>query len=356
MFIEMQLLIFLLVTCYFSLSALGRRPHYCTGNEHIQGKWQMNLTKEMEKSYLCCGWDQGDFYDAKYCGPSLNPRAINTTNFKGSNMYFGQPGGHACVCDAREGVFDVHQREKYYWHPANCTLPRWNAKKFCDLLSQRKILMIGDSTNRQTSSALISMISAGKGNCSDHIFSARSDNLVSQANGSKNLSHIIRTYGILPDIVVLSAGAHIRSLADYQKNWIAIQSQINLVHARYPQMKFLWKTQNPGHVDCQMESKPINQYAMNTEKKDVYHWGLHPEFDRISIERVQNISSFYRKQQQQQQNITNIPLIQVVDMYPLYLRPDAHPHYIKDCLHYCQPGPLNLFSILLMNMLMTRQI
>jgi hypothetical protein len=39
-----------------------------------------------------------------------------------------------------------------------------------------------------------------------------------------------------------------------------------------------------------------------------------------------------------------------VDLAPLYLRPDAHPGG-NDCLHMCVPGPLDLFSILLLAML-----
>lgn len=348
--------LFLLIVGYFSVSIHAKR-HYCMNNEHIQGRWVLNMTKIQEKSFICCGWDNGDFLDPNICGSSLHPRAVNTTNLKGSNMYYAQPGGHACVCDTREGVFDVNKREKYYWHPANCTLPRWNAKRFCSLLQNRKILMIGDSTNRQTSSTLMAMVTAGNGSCAEQIFSSRSDNLVSLANGSKDLLGLIKAHDIPPDIVVISAGAHFRSIIDYENNWLGIRQQLERIHETYPNLKIIWKTQNPGHVECAVDTSPISTYEKRNEKKDIYSWNLHPEFDRISAFHIHNISNFYStKMNQTNIQSSHTPFIQVMDLFPLYLRPDAHPHYVRDCLHYCLPGPLNLFSILFLNLLITGSV
>jgi hypothetical protein len=48
---------------------------------------------------------------------------------------------------------------------------------------------------------------------------------------------------------------------------------------------------------------------------------------------------------------------QLLSMEPLYLRPDAHVYGSKhDCMHYCQPGPLDLFSVLLLQMMVTGEV
>ena len=50
----------------------------------------------------------------------------------------------------------------------------------------------------------------------------------------------------------------------------------------------------------------------------------------------------------------------VMDMSPLYGRPDAHPadidKHARDCLHYCLPGPVDVDGNILMQMLFNNEI
>eukprot|EP01040_Poterioochromonas_malhamensis_P001732 gene1732-1838_t len=347
----------LLILSYFQyLPIFMAKSYYCKGNEYVDGRWVFNQSTAMTKSFICCGWDTGDYLDPVVCGPSTAPKAVNTTNVRGNNKYLAQGGGHSCVCDTREGTHSVQQRERYYWHPRNCTLPRWSAERFCRLLGERRLLFIGDSTNRQTSTTLMSMIVAGGGNCSDHIYSSRSDNLVSKANGSKSLRQIVQEYSttFVPDVVIMSAGAHVKSIPDYEKNWQAVYDQIVVLHSEFPQIRFLWKTQNPGHVLCQRDSKPSQRHEKRHEKRDVYHWNIHRDYDLMSYDYVQNLTRSFAQRESEAPQAKAV--IDVMDMYPLYLRPDAHPNYINDCLHYCLPGPLNIIGVLLLNKLITREI
>ena len=80
---------------------------------------------------------------------------------------------------------------------------------------------------------------------------------------------------------------------------------------------------------------------------DPFHWNLFPEFDSISKHHCA---------------LLRIP---VLDMAPLYLRPDAHPSMNKvlmhkltdyDCLHYCLPGPLDIFAQILLTMLLNQEV
>ena len=67
---------------------------------------------------------------------------------------------------------------------------------------------------------------------------------------------------------------------------------------------------------------------------DIYSWNMQPAFDNFARKRAR---------------VMSMPMI---EMTPLYLRPDMH----SDCLHACLPGPLDLFAILLQNMLHTKEL
>jgi hypothetical protein len=134
--------------------------------------------------------------------------------------------------------------------------------------------------------------------------------------------------------VVISAGAHFHDVPNYARAWDALIPQIVATRQQFPHVKFTWRTIVPGHVDCKNETGPIESYLPPSRGHDYYQWGLHPVFDNYSRRRAK------------ENNMT------MVEMGPLYLRPDAH----SDCLHMCLPGPLDLFPILLLGMLYTGEL
>ena len=95
-------------------------------------------------------------------------------------------------------------------------------------------------------------------------------------------------------------------------------------------ISFVWKTQNPGHVNCEDFSAPTRTtgYPIPLDK-DKYRWNAFTQFDDYARG---NIGRYGYK---------------ILDMSPLYYRPDAHPSSADDCLHFCLPGPvlLDLYSI-----------
>ncbi len=98
-------------------------------------------------------------------------------------------------------------------------------------------------------------------------------------------------------------------------------------------VSIFFRTMNPGHHSCDEHVEPfknVNDFRLVPNDEDKYHWNLHIEFDQLA--------QFYK-------SILNIS---VINMKPLYLRPDAHPGR-GDCLHFCTPGPLDLFPRLLQN-------
>jgi len=102
-------------------------------------------------------------------------------------------------------------------------------------------------------------------------------------------------------------------------------------------MQMVWKTQSPGHVNCFGSDRPTTFHGSEEwSEEDKYNWYLFPAFDKLSIEQSQLLN------------------IRILDMSPLYSRIDAHA--MRDCLHFCVPGPLDLFSVLLLNMLISADI
>lgn len=71
-------------------------------------------------------------------------------------------------------------------------------------------------------------------------------------------------------------------------------------------------------------------------RRDSYGWYNFPHFDTYSA------------------NISKHLGVKLIDLSPLYLRIDGHPGH--DCLHYCMPGPLDLFGTLVYQMLDTGEL
>jgi hypothetical protein len=199
----------------------------------------------------------------------------------------------------------------------------------------------------------MSMITAGNGTCAPNVFFARSDHVVFGFKGHNYYSSIVDKHE--PDISIISAGPHIDDAGDVDH----IITQVDQHHkTRQKQNKkvptTIWKTQNPGHPGCQKTTIPIDfgrdmkittelikRSILNTTciGRDKFGWCSFIEFDRFVKVRCPQVG------------------FKILDMAPLYLRMDAHVIGKKDdCLHYCQPGPLNLFSILFLQMLANNEV
>eukprot|EP01038_Epipyxis_sp_PR26KG_P006861 gene6861-9396_t len=328
----------------------------CKKQEHVEGNWirhhiDPSTTQSIQKkSFYCCDSRTPQLNDKSVC---LDEGVqIKKLFYRGNLKYSTSTSAHSCVCDFNEGIFDVHEREEYYWKPTKCDLRLWDAHLFCETLGSRSILLIGDSTMEQSASTLMSMIAVANDTCGTQIMFARCDTLIIDGYEGNQESFDKTILKHQPDIVILTMGAWCHSLEQFQNGMTEIEKKIKELHhnealAKHP--KFIWKTQNPGHRQCMNFHNPITngeeEMLELSTRPTTYEWHLHPTFDKIAIEYFER-SGFH-----------------VINMSPLYLRPDGHPgKYTSewfangDCLHYCLPGPLDLFSVLLLQLLYTNEI
>lgn len=77
--------------------------------------------------------------------------------------------------------------------------------------------------------------------------------------------------------------------------------------------KFIWKTINPGHMNCAPELVPIaiSALAKQISIDNPYKWNLHKKYDEVSV------------------NVSRALGMNVIDMSPLYLRPDGYVIMMK---------------------------
>lgn len=294
-------------------------------------------------------------------------------------------GSHAISHDKQDYMFHNGSKHKVFewsggcscggncsandweWQPRNCWLPAWNATHFCDLLGDRLVYLAGDSTMHQSAVSLMEMIREGNPakDCSAQIFYGLSFYLIFQGHADfkwhnwfmkrRDCGKFVRQedceqwpHGVVPDIAVLTAGAHQADLGDMMSIWQGINEDFRTFRENFfwHNFTFIWKTQNPGHISCNnfFEPETNDIYPLGPTTEDKYHYYLFKDFDAYS------------------RNESHKNNIRLMDMAPLYLRPDSHlasagrPSEKHDCLHYCIPGALNLFSILFQNMLMNGEI
>jgi hypothetical protein len=307
----------------------------CTGNRHISGMWVKKNNETARKTFFCCDPNH-DFNPPKeeqMCG---NTSIGESITFQGSLSHMGQITGSGCSCDRNaENRSQINIVDSYDWAPSYCKLLEWNATQFCELLNNRTLLLVGDSTMHQSAGTLISMITYGGGKCAPNVVFGRSNDLWKWPKYSNNLYDWVEMIKPEPDLILFSAGAHIHSYTGYIEVWRHLREQVQRIR-QLTNATLIWKTQYPGHLNCHEHKEPITHFKLGEPAKDRFQWNLLPLFDQMAIQYSQELD------------------IKILDMSPLYLRPDAHPY--GDCLHFCTPGPIDLFSQMLLNMMFTKEL
>ena len=217
----------------------------------------------------CCSWDF----------PASNPAWCedrpSVAVMKGEELQRGRPdrgsasGGFACTCS--RSALGQAPRE-LLWEPTGCLLgQKWNASRFCELLSGRKLMFIGDSTMQQTFASVASAVTwwyhraNGGGaddakapgalrdegraasvamSCAAQLSYGKSDTLVGRELGRLNRGRAWHEWVTAerPALVVLGAGAHVYGVHNFST---VLREVAGRIHA-FPHTRVLWKTQQPG--------------------------------------------------------------------------------------------------------------
>ena len=322
------------LTLGFLLSIAVARGILCRDNGHTEGAW-VKLTNPTEAVTFQCP-NGSDFH-------STNKQDYLFHNGSRNSDWSG-----GCLCPLHRAAF-------WRWKPAKCDLLAWNASRFCEVLGDRIVLLSGDSTMNQAAVTLMQLIKEHGGQCHNQLYYGSSHFLIfqNQADFTWHNWIIKHKEKILPDIVVLTVGAHAQDIGDMYMIWENLIKDIRMVRERFfwHNFTFVWKTQQPGHAACFNYSQPLftpnNRFRWGTHfDEELYNWYLHPSFDAFSV------------------NQSLLHNIKILDLSPLYERPDAHPGSVlaepnstkDDCLHYCIPGPIDLFASLFFQMLDAREI
>jgi len=302
---------------------------------YARGKWVLGGGNHSHaKSFVCCSRNVSVTPNPETCSTMPTSKWLNII----TNNLNLQCGDECCGCDDEDHTrFTSSLREQYEWHPHNCRLPLWSAAEFCHVLRNRTLLILGDSTMEQSFVTLTSLLTAdlaGGAACVKQVLYGWSSHLMTSTFPNNVPDYLAQ---VSPDIVVLAAGAHFQDHGDLKVVLDLLETELKPWYAKVP--LFIWKSQNPPHVGCDWHHAPLNEgheYSPAELAEIKYNnWNLFPSFDAYARSRA--VANGWR----------------FLDMSPLYLRPDGHSRGSKkDCLHFCLPGPLNLFAQLLLHLLL----
>ena len=278
-----------------------------------------------------------------------------------------QINAHACSCSHFERATNF---TSLVWQPAECSIVPWDARKFCQVLGQRRLLFVGDSTVQQVAALTANHVEhayrrrgePGLG-CASQLEYALADTLVHRpmrdehGNTGSNRGHRWSTWVDMykPDIVVLGAGPHVYGRA----NFVTLLAEVAEEHARrFPQVQLFWQTTTAAFCGAAPLSRPPSRtpgfwaahpgglYDPRTKRGVVRrNWMDFEWFDAHAREfwasRAAALSSPHDHRDRLARATTRAghrqsamyPSPAVVDLGPLHLRPDArissYPQRIK---------------------------
>ena len=314
----------------------------CLDPVGVIGRWVYTPNHTVLTRPGCCDPERREVTLDSFPNPIKCKKGESPYFFRGETNRYTQQGTYECKCP--------DFTDQYIWQAPDL-LP-FDVHRTCQLLGGSTVLLLGDSTMRQTASYLMNALFPG--GCQTQIIFRQTDTLIDKEIGHLNRGghwmSLVETTKPLADIVVLSVGPHIqqdldntttifRLVLDEVLDGIAKMKN----SSTYRNITVVWKTQHPR--GCSKSISPLNPAEAaqqtnlsgmrHTPKQVFYDWDLH------LLSRLQELDMPY------------------LDLRMLYSRSDAHPasrksffHKKSDCLHFCT-GPLDIVASLFQKFLMT---
>lgn len=292
-------------------------------------------------------------------------RALEATTFSPSALkciYESQPfpsllgaGGGSCDCDRARAA----RIASYEWEPEGCSLPAFDAAAFCAALGNQHVLVVGDSTMGQLGAALANFVTFAGGECWAQVrpASVLSDTLTGEVYGGSSVPRgkpwdvLVRAAPHRPDIVIVGAGPHVRG--DF--NFVQLLRKVRetfldsfVNNASERPLTLVWATSLGGGCVAAGSSFPPD-VPLAHQPRDIPEWFVGTTADAWNYEAMYKwdayAANFWR----------NVTRAAVLDLTPLWMRPDAMvdsgKHKPGNCVHLCLPGPLRIAARLMQHML-----
>jgi hypothetical protein len=234
---------------------------------------------------------------------------------------------------------DVVRPVEWTWEPfgQQNLKAAWDAEHFCQLLGRRQLYLVGDSTMKQSWTALVNTVSQTGGACYKQIIHKKSYEEApaevirkTDAPGTtpgdipldEHLDHLVNDES-KSAVIVTGAAAHHNTWQRYNAtlDWVVgYLDKHRALFGRGGRLRMLWKTANAPHYGCSGMREPAI-YRPGFERQREAHptygfWNNVEAYDEVAVERLGRSGL----------------VSAIVDMTPTYLRGDAHK---RDCLHAC---------------------
>lgn len=328
---------------------------YC---EHIvpdlSGSW-VRIPNRTSYAPYCCEWRRGEHL--QHPNTCSQERPFNRFEYNGlpweyvetgdetkeKHVRHQMTGGNSCSC---QNFTDDWAWQKQDNDDDSNLMQSLSPDHFCKLLGKRKVLFFGDSTMSQIASTVMNAVMPG--GCAPQVYLMTGYTML----GIKK--HKLRDadwYTVLqkyqPDFFIWSVGPHIHNELQWKEEIFEVllaNMTSEGTRRAFPNTQFIYRTNQPAgcHFNrtillpdrVDQAARMFDFEAMNLQ---YYQWEWFYWRDVYALARCQQVG------------------MRTLDLRMLYSRVDAHPGFDKkggDCLHFCQPGPLDVVADVLYDLLL----
>lgn len=328
---------------------------------YTENKWQKL------KQTISCMANNGTWVDVGIQSASLYPTLCDKT------VRFVKNLCNSTYYELRKGL-------NYLWQ-AKCghfQTQKLNREKLCSYLKGTNILNLGDSMTEEFHSAFLSAIlDSSDRNCHqfrflergvaiplckfknfpsstisyhrhDYFLLKKHFDFISESDfkvkrqytyGGEELFGYNWMDGINQNninLIIVNRGLHYRDTIKVIKE---LNDTFSFLTTQYPNVSIIFRSTSAGHEKCKRNffNEPLNNVS-SILLDDNNEWGL---------------SKINHQNQQVHKLIDRyFPMVLYLDIFPsTILCADSHPISDNDCLHYCHPGPVDNWIIMLYNLL-----